>query len=196
MLKIIAITPERPYGCEAEAICRMVDAGIWRVHVRRPGATDDGMRRLLERLPAEVLPQVTLHDCLGVAAEFGAGGVHLNGRNPEPPAGFGGRVSRSCHTLAEAGRCTQEDYLFLSPLFDSISKRGYAAGFTADELQQAAAAGAIGPRLFALGGVTPERLPQVAAWGFGGAALLGYVWGDGTMKEIEKRLKRIACYNS
>ncbi len=34
------------------------------------------MRRLLDRLDPAVMPRITLQDCLGLAAEYGAGGVH------------------------------------------------------------------------------------------------------------------------
>ncbi len=68
----------------------------------------------------------------------------------------------------------------LSPIYDSLSKAGYRAAFTAATLRQAAVEGTIGPRVVALGGVTPARIPELSDLGFGGAAFLGYIWGDGS----------------
>ena len=80
-----------------------------------------------------------------------------------------GLVSRSCHSLDEL--TAEANYLFLSPIFDSISKPGYRAAFSAEELR-----GKVDGRVFALGGVTFEQLPYIQELGFGGAAMLGAAW--------------------
>ena len=88
-----------------------------------------------------------------------------------------GTVSRSCHSLAEVAAWRDRlDYLFLSPVFDSISKQGYRAGFAPEELLRAAREGIIDRRVMALGGITPDNLARVRAWGFGGAVVLGDLW--------------------
>jgi thiamine-phosphate pyrophosphorylase len=67
------------------------------------------------------------------------------------------------------------DYAFLSPIFDSISKEGYAAaGFDSAELAQVLCKAPM--PVYALGGITPERLPAVRDMGFAGAGILGAVW--------------------
>ena len=68
------------------------------------------------------------------------------------------------------------DYVFLSPIFDSISNQGYGKAFTSEELQNAKNQGLIGERTYALGGVELSRLPALRALGFGGAAVLGALW--------------------
>lgn len=65
------------------------------------------------------------------------------------------------------------DYLFLSPIFDSISKAGYRSAFSHEQLQRAADEGVIDRKVIALGGVTPERIPYLHSLGFGGVAMLG-----------------------
>ena len=40
--------------------------------------------------------------------------------------------------------------------------------------------GIINERVVALGGVTPEYIPQLRAWNFGGAAFLGDIWNRRT----------------
>ncbi len=127
--------------------------------------------------------------------------MHLNARNKSVPDSFGGLVSRSCHTFDELSRCTGEDYMFLSPLFDSISKRGYRAAFTADSLRRAAARGIISRRVVALGGIEPRHLPLLCDLGFGGAAFLGYIWQTPSQQELRQRIRKIvnyteSCFNS
>jgi thiamine-phosphate pyrophosphorylase len=96
---------------------------------------------------------------------------------PPPPAP-GLQQSTSFHSLEQAHAAWGPglDYAFLSPVFDSISKAGYAAaGFDPAAVRCAARAPGA-PRLIALGGVAAGRLEAVAAMGFAGAAVLGGVW--------------------
>lgn len=193
-MRLIVITTPDFRPDEAKVIPRLLDEGIDRVHLRKPGAADTDLRRLIEALPAELYPRLTLHDDLPLATEYGLGGVHLNGRNPEPPDGFRGLVSRSCHTFDETASCPREDYLFLSPIFDSISKHGYRAAFSEAALREAAARGVLGERVYALGGVEPGLLPRVKEYGFGGAALLGAVWRDISPEGLRTTLAALRKY--
>ena len=193
-MRLIVITTPDFRPDEAKVIPRLLDEGIDRVHLRKPGAADTDLRRLIEALPAELYPRLTLHDDLPLATEYGLGGVHLNGRNPEPPDGFRGLVSRSCHTFDETASCPREDYLFLSPIFDSISKHGYRAAFSEAALREAAARGVLGERAYALGGVEPGLLPRVKEYGFGGAALLGAVWRDTSPEGLRTTLAALRKY--
>ena len=195
MMRLVVITREEFTAEEPETILRLLEGGIDRIHLRKPAATEPEMRRLVESLPAACYPHLSLHDHLPLAAEYGLGGVHLNGRNPMPPEGFRGLVSRSCHSLAELeAAAPTTDYRFLSPIFDSISKSGYRAAFSETGLRDAAARGVIDTRTLALGGVSPSRLPQVRAWGFGGAALLGCIWRDTSAAGLRRTLAEIDKY--
>ncbi|MBR0324552.1 MAG: DUF554 family protein, partial [Selenomonadales bacterium] len=100
-----------------------------------------------------------------------------NSRCPHLPDGFKGGVSRSCHSLEEVVRYKDQcDYVFLSPIFDSISKEGYGSTFPEETLQEAYKQGIIDSKVIALGGIKPEHAPYLKANGFGGMAYLGYVW--------------------
>lgn len=195
-MRLAVITDPEFRPDEAEVIPRLLSGGIERVHLRKPGAAEADLRRLVESLPAALYPRLTLHDCLPLAVEYGLGGVHLNGRNPEPPKDFRGMVSRSCHSLDEVAACRTEDYLFLSPVFDSISKSGYRAAFPEATLRDAAARGLLGARVWALGGVRPDLLPRVRACGFGGAALLGCIWRNTSERELRRTLEELEKYGN
>lgn len=170
-MQLIAITVPYFYKGEGRDIVSLLDKGVFsRVHIRKPGATEEEMRGLLGAIPAELRQKVSLHDCHALAVEYGAGGIHLNGRNPQPPAGWHGLVSRSLHSVDEIAD-VREDYVFLSPIFPSISKPGYSGNFSSEELRKH-----VNKKVYALGGVTCDRLPEVEETGFGGAAMLGAVW--------------------
>ena len=111
-------------------------------------------------------------------------GIHLNKRNPNIPEDYSGHISCTCRTLTELEvKKRVYDYVFLSPVFDSISKQGYSSAFSEEDLHRAAASGIIDSRVVALGGVTPERLPYLRSLGFGGAAMLGCVSSIASLPE-------------
>lgn len=175
-MKIVVITLPDFVPHEAQTITRLLDSdAVWRVHLRKPGCTASDMLRLIMDIPAGLRHRLTLHDHHHLAAHTGVGGVHLNSRNPIAPAWAMPMVSRSCHSIAEAAS-SAEDYHFLSPIFNSVSKPGYSAAFAHDELRHGFEASALSRRTFALGGVTPERLSLLSQIGFGGAAMLGAAW--------------------
>lgn len=176
-MRLIAITTPEFRVDEEQAVCRLIDGGWFRVHIRKPGAGAEELAAFLERIPRRYYPALSLHDHFHLAREFGLGGIHLNGRNPEVPRGWCGLVSRSCHSPEELRRNAGLDYLFLSPVFDSISKPGYRGRFSPDELRDK---GLPLDRTFALGGVTRQRLPLLQAAGFAGAAMLSEAWKTDT----------------
>lgn len=193
-MKYIGITPEQLLPDEGRLIAALLDHGLDRLHLRKPGASRHEVERLLLTIPDRCYDRIVLHDHFELVVAYRLAGVHLNRRNPEPPATTGGYTparSRSCHTISELGNCEEFAYQFLSPIFDSISKSGYTAGFTPEQLQAAAEQGIINERVIALGGITPERIAAVREWHFGGAALLGYLWQEPTPEGVVARLNRI-----
>jgi thiamine-phosphate pyrophosphorylase len=121
--------------------------------------------------------RVLVNDRLDVALACGAAGVHLPADSVPPwrvradlPAGF--LVGRSVHSLGEARRVGGDvDYLIAGTVFPSASK---PAGH---ELLGAATLGsivrAVETPVLAIGGVTLERVPSVAATGAAGLAAIG-----------------------
>ena len=76
--------------------------------------------------------------------------------------------------------------MFLSPIFDSVSKQGYASAFTDNALKQASRDGIIDNKVVALGGVTPDKINYLRQLNFGGAAMLGCVNNLSTLSEREQ----------
>lgn len=175
-MKLLVITRPDLFCGEAEAIDLLFRLGLDTLHLRKPQASGPEVAQLLERIPRQWHSRIMLHD-LDLTDRYSLQGLHLNARRSTPPAGYRGRLSAACHSLSElAARRTEVDYCFLSPIYDSISKPGYAGRYTPEELRQAQAEGLIDERVVAMGGVTLERIAPLAELGFGGVALLGDVW--------------------
>jgi len=178
-MKFIVITSPDFLPGEASLIEELFRNGVDTLHLRKPSASESDCASLIESIPQEWRCRIVVHDHHRLCQRYGLQGVHLNSRNPNPPADFRpSSVSASCHSIAEVERRKADcDYVFLSPIFDSISKQGYHSAYLPQELRQAAEAGIIDRRVVALGGVSLDAIEQLRQWRFGGAAFLGDVWG-------------------
>lgn len=162
---------QKHFGVESEAelLTLFLDAGLDRLHLRRPGVSLEMTEELIKGIPKRHHARLTLHDYPELAVKYGCG-FQLNARNGRCEKDIS-NISRSCHSLGELNKSHQRDFCTLSPIYDSISKSGYKSGFCQDDLK-----GENLSRAIALGGVTLGCLPELKALGFGGAALLGEVW--------------------
>ena len=176
-MKWIVITSPDFLSGEALFIDRLFCHGLDVLHLRKPGASYEDCRHLLSEVPCRWHNRIVVHEHFSLAAEYSLLGIHLNRRCPDVPEGFRGHVSCSCHCLDEVVAAKPHcDYVFLSPIFDSISKQVYRSAFSEEEIRDAAKSGIIDERVIALGGISFSKLQLVSYYGFGGAAMLGEVW--------------------
>lgn len=193
-VKFIGITTEGVLPHEARLIAVLLDNGLYRLHLRKPAFTKEETEALLQTIDSRYYDRIVVHDHFELAVKYRLAGVHLNRRNPVPPAITGNytpALSRSCHSIEELSHNEGYAYQFLSPIFDSISKSGYRSAFTPKELTEAAEKGIIGEQVIALGGIIPERIADLKTWHFGGAALLGFLWQNPTEAGVIERLDQI-----
>ena len=191
-MKIIAITTPNFIECEASVIPHLLQLGVDLVHIRKPSATSEQMALLLDSLPTWCYDQLVVHDCLELANKYNLKGVHLNRRNHTVPNNFKGSVSMSCHSLEEVEiKKDMADYVFLSPIFNSISKNGYNSAFSKEELHNAMKQGTIDKKVIALGGVSLANIETVKDLGFGGAALLGDIWYRTESPDFDEYIKSL-----
>ncbi len=176
-MKLIVITLPNFFPGEAEAITTLFRYGLEILHLRKPEANLTEIVKLLDQIPEEYHSRIVIHEHFQLVNQYNLKGIHLNRRNPNPPQDYKGNISCSCHTLNEVQlRKPTCNYVFLSPIYDSISKTGYSSAFTICEIQKAQQQGIIDSHVMALGGINASRLNEVKQLGFGGAALLGDVW--------------------
>lgn len=195
-MELAIITQENVFDNEPDILNMLFDAGLPLLHLRKPNITKEKMRELVEGIDPIYYDRIVMHDHFELINSYKLKGVHLNGRNPEKPQYHNSSISRSCHSLEELQRYRSEyDYMFLSPVFDSISKAGYYGNFRAESLNDAALKGIINKKIFALGGVSEKTIPLAVEYGFGGVAVLGALWGrystDGDYKSLKTRLLKL-----
>ncbi len=148
-------------------------AGAGALVLREKDLDDRALYGLARRARAALPPAVRLlvNGRLDIACAAGADGAHLPADGlPLAPLrrAFGPRplLGRSTHTLEEVERARDEgaDYVLFGPVWETPGK-GAPQGLEA--LRRAAA---LGVPVLALGGITIERIPEVAEAGAAGAA--------------------------
>lgn len=186
----IAFTMPDAVPDEAARIAMLLSDGWDAVHLRHPRFPIDDMAAILRAIPAEMLDRIVLHDHFSLAHNFAVGALHLNSRNPEPPAWYTGAVTSSCHSVEEVLDSKGRRYVTLSPVFDSISKPGYKAAFSPDQLAAICHAPV---KVIALGGVNHENIKELSCYPFSGYAVMGALkWHD----DIDTFKTSYRCFNS
>lgn len=191
-MHLIVITEPQFVTNEATIIAQLLHWGVDLIHLRKPESSADDLAKLIEAIPTVYHNRLVLHDHFDLAAHFTLHGLHLNRRNSVLPPNHKGTVSQSCHTLDEVKACkTKYDYVFLSPVFNSISKLGYTSAFTPKALSEAKKQGLIDQKVVALGGITAANIDKTKYYGFGGVALLGDIWSRTADKNFEQYVRKI-----
>ena len=185
MFRLILLTAPTALPDEPRLLADLLAKGHSRLHLRKPGWPVARLETLIQALPAQFRPQLVLHGHPDLVRRYHLGGLHLPAAlrlaGPRPQLLSGQTLSTSFHSLAEISQHRRRyDYIFLSPIFDSISKAGYASGFdlatVQARLRTLAARPSYRPQVLALGGISAANIGLLAPAGFAGAAVLGTIW--------------------
>lgn len=183
----------------AERAVQAVQAGVRWVHLRdheaRPESFLDAARGLVPRLrTAADDVTITINSRVDVADELGLG-VHVGWRGPsvsEARERLGTEVligySAHEHVEAEGDRTRGVDYYFFSPVFPTSSKPDQPPTGVGP-LRAFCQAGAPTP-VFALGGITPERVSVCREAGARGVAVLSGIMGVETPRAAARAYLR------
>lgn len=176
-MKLIVITTPTFFIEEDKILTTLFEEGLDYLHLRKPDTAPMLSERLLTLIPEQYHKRIVTHDHFYLKEEFNLMGIHLNHRNPNLPENYKGHISCSCHSIEEVkrkkGPC---NYVFMSLIFNSISKQHYLSTYSAEDIRKAAKEDIIDKRVIALGGIDAENIPLIKDYGFGGAAILGDLW--------------------
>ena len=176
-MKLIVVTAPTFFVEEDKIITALFEEGLDILHLRKPETPAMYSERLLTLIPQKYHKRIITHEHFYLQEEFSLMGIHLNTRNPKEPHDYSGHISCTCHSLDEVRNKKHfYDYLFLSPIYNCITKSGVTSGFTAEELRQAGKSKVIDSRVMALGGITPDNILEIKDYGFGGAVIMGNLW--------------------
>ncbi len=183
---LLAVITRPDFFAEEEAlIIGLLEAGLMKLHLRKPGAERASLEGLLTRLAPRWAERLVLHGHPELALDHGIRQVH---GSVELRDGLWA-VSTSVHSWEEFAALPDGlAYAFISPLFDSISKPGYGAN--PQLLQQPS--GNLPCLPVGLGGIGGDTIGEMIRRGWKGAAVLGWIW-DHPQDAVERfeQLKKI-----
>jgi thiamine-phosphate pyrophosphorylase len=188
-MRLIVITHDEFIADEAEKINSLFEAGLEILHYRKPMAYKNDFFELFDRIDPKYYSQIKIHSFFELTDHYPVLGVHINHRSPVYKRRRQVNISRSCHKIADLEHIEKYDYVFLSPVFNSISKPSYRSKFTEEKLQRANKMGWINEKVFALGGVNEDTIPIVKQYPFGGIAVLGDIWKNDEVVSNYLKLK-------
>ena len=176
-MKLIVVTAPTFFVEEDKITTALFEEGLDILHLRKPETPAMYSERLLTLIPQKYHKRIITHEHFYLQEEFSLMGIHLNTRNPKEPHDYSGHISCTCHSLDEVRNKKHfYDYLFLSPIYNCITKTGVTSGFTAEELRQAEKSKIIDSKVMALGGITSDNILEIKDYGFGGAVIMGDLW--------------------
>ncbi|HAS41046.1 MAG TPA: hypothetical protein DCS93_11220 [Microscillaceae bacterium] len=186
-MNIIVISDPEEVPNEAFILNALFEHGLEVFHLRKPAYTKAKTEALIEAIDPQYRDRVVLHHRYPLAMDYGLRGIHFTGhfiRDCFPKLEdwyqeakqYNMTVSASKHQLTELTSLeVTYDYVFLSPIFDSISKVGYKSNFA--DLESVVDYKTY-TKIVALGGVTVDKIDQLKRMRFNGAAVLGAIWQE------------------
>jgi thiamine-phosphate pyrophosphorylase len=176
----LCLVTDRHLRPVVEQCSEAVQAGVDLIQVRERDLDGRRLATLvaeLVRLTRGTATRVVVNDRLDVALACGADGVHLRGDSIPPeaaraiaPAGF--LIGRSVHAEQDAKTAAASvDYLVAGTVFPTPSKAGLTEWLGVEGLARICRS--VPVPVLAIGGVTVDRLPGLAAAGAAGIAAIG-----------------------
>lgn len=175
---IIIITPEKNVKNETAIINELFQEGLDLLHIRKPFMSWDEMTDFIRNIDSEFHQQLVLCSHYELLEQFEISRLHFSetDRNYHLHTSFSDKItSTSVHDIETFNELDKNwEYSFVSPVFPSISKKGY--GKNATILNDIGKRSNADVKLVALGGINEHHINEVFEIGADGVALLGAIW--------------------
>ena len=176
-MKLIVMTKPTFFVEEDKILANLFEEGLENLHLYKPGASPMYSERLLTLLGADYRNRITVHGHFYLKEEYRLKGIHIDDAHTEPPTGYKGNISRTCHAISELKEAKKHsNYVFLHSIYDSQTNKDEKASFTREELEAASKEGLIDKKVFALGGMNIDNVKEMKELGFGGVVICGDLW--------------------
>jgi thiamine-phosphate pyrophosphorylase len=186
-MKLIVITNSTSIENEHEIIERMFRHGLKYLHVRKPKYSRDKMLKYLKGFSSKYLDRIIIHSHHSLALSLGLKGIHLTEKHRKDKFGVWKKfnlfrlrkrklqITTSYHKIKDLTASGDKyDYVFLSPIFESISKEDYQPNYTLGKIYDTLHHSKV--NVIALGGIDNEKIDTCFETRFSGVALSGYIW--------------------
>ncbi len=167
---------------EAQVTEKLFESGLNTFHLRKPNWCEERVTNFITQISPVYHSRIILHQHFSLKQQFPIKGLHFSRYNPinqnqnwlrEEDMIF----SASIHSLGEYENLPfQPDRIYLSPVYDSISKEGHPKKFSEEDVKNFIACHKEDVAIFALGGVNSYNIYQLKQLGFYGTGILGAIW--------------------
>lgn len=186
-MDVIVITSAGRPPEELGLIRKMLDEGLTTLHIRKPKWRNKELEELIREIPEMHHKHIVIHGHYSLALKYNLKGIHLHRRHrsgtwknklrrlwlkfKRPNL----KISTTFNSI-ESLRDNREffDYVFLSSLFNGHAH--YSSNEEAGINMLKSIIGKSKVPVYALGGVTAERIPTIKMAGFSGVGLSSAVW--------------------
>lgn len=179
-MKFILISSEKEFPQETKIVTDLFKRGLETFHLRKPNYTLEETKNFLNAIPGEFHNRIVLHGYRQLPFEYKVKGLHFSfGKIKEEhfKCCTSLTFSASVHSFEEIKNVSSIiNYVFLSPVFDSISKQGYKSKIDLNEAGIFLQKDKSRPEVIALGGIDLDNIAQVMNANFDGFAMLGAFW--------------------
>jgi thiamine-phosphate pyrophosphorylase len=173
-MKLVVMTKPTFFVEEDKILANLFEEGLENLHLYKPGASPMYSERLLTLLGETYHSKITVHGHFYLKEEYHLRGIHIDDAFTEPPVGYKGNVTRTCHAISELKEAKRHsNYVFLHSIFDSQTNVDEKSSFTYEELKEASSQGLIDKKVYALGGMNLDTIKIVKDLGFGGVVICG-----------------------
>ncbi|MPS63557.1 MAG: thiamine phosphate synthase [Chryseobacterium sp.] len=191
---IVIITPEKQVHKETEIINELFREGLDLLHIRKPFINSEEMTEFIKKINPEFHHQLVLHSHHHLAEDFDISRLHfreIDRRNDLHQSFKDKIISTSVHDIETFNELGNEwEYAFVSPVFPSISKKGY--GENSIILNDIIRRENSKVKLIALGGINENNILEVFSNDIDGVALLGAIWENNKPIQIFKKCRQNA----
>ncbi|WP_404984666.1 thiamine phosphate synthase [Chryseobacterium sp. M5] len=193
---IIVISPEEIVLNETEIINKLFQEGLDLLHIRKPFIVQNEMKDFIQKIDSKFHSQLVLHSHYDLAENFNISRFHfreIDRKNGLSQSFTDKIISTSAHDIETFNELNEEwEYAFISPVFPSISKKGY--GENSNILNDIKKRDNSNVKLIALGGINENNINQVFDNNVDGVALLGVIWESDKPLNVFKKCSQNIVY--
>lgn len=176
IMKLIIMTQPAYFVEEDKILSALFDEGLDMLHINKPTSEPLYAERLLTLLPKSYYDRIVVHQHYYLKQEFDLRGIHIDDPHQAVPDGFKRHVTRSTTNVNDLKELKRRcDYVMLHSLFDSLHD-SVSASLAPEKLHEARRCGLIDKKVYALGGMSLERVQIAKELGFGGIVICGDLW--------------------
>ncbi|MBY0347989.1 MAG: thiamine phosphate synthase, partial [Hydrotalea flava] len=144
--------------------------------------------KFLKKIDPSLYPCISIHAYPELIKSFASIGYHCTGTTLQNPAKMASVFSNTPRIISASFHSWKElennnhpfEYIFISPVFNSISKSGYTGNINISDIQatrlKITTQKKVCPKIIGLGGISETNLHLLFNAGFDGVAAIGSIW--------------------